>query len=161
MGISVLAEIVFTHITDVEIGHLGQGLAGEVGRELGVVHQGGQPLVGVGLVQVDLGHVGPVTGHDVVGLVAGELEAVVAAGASPGVELIAAETSHQAWLAGLEVGHFVQMSLPRRVLLGGLEVDLVVDLVPVVDVGHHHPPAGDGDPLVGVSVDHIHLDRKF
>ena len=64
MGISVLAEIVFTHITDVEIGHLGQGLAGEVGRELGVVHQGGQPLVGVGLVQVDLGHVGPVQEAD-------------------------------------------------------------------------------------------------
>ena len=53
------------------------------------------------------------------------------------------------------------MFLPRRVLLGGLDVDLLVDLVPVVDVGHHHPPAGDGDPLVGVSVDHIHLDGKF
>ena len=57
----------------------------------------------------------------------------------------------------LEVGDFVEMPLPRRVLLGGLEVDLVVDLVPVVDVGHHHPAAGDGDPLVGVPVDHVHL----
>ena len=57
----------------------------------------------------------------------------------------------------LEVGDFVEMPLPRRVLLGGLEVDLVVDLVPMVDVGHHHPAAGDGDPLVGVPVDHVHL----
>ena len=104
MGISVLAEIVFTHITDVEIGHLGQGLAGEVGRELGVVHQGGQPLVGVGLVQVDLGHVGPVTGHGVVGLVAGEIEAVVAAGSSPGVELIAAEVTRESWQSAGETG---------------------------------------------------------
>ena len=31
------------------------------------------------------------------------------------------------------------MFLPRRVLLGGLDVDLLVDLVPVVYVGHHHP----------------------
>ena len=73
---------------DVQIGDLGERLAGQVSGELGVVHQGSEPLVRVGLVQVDLGHVGPVTGHDVVGLVAGELEAVVAAGSSPGVELI-------------------------------------------------------------------------
>ena len=82
---------------------------------------------------------GAVAGHGVVRLVAGELEAVVSTGAAPGVELLTAQTSHQAGLAGLEVGHFVQMSLPRRVLLGGLDVDLLVDLVPVVYVGHHHP----------------------
>ena len=41
--------------------------------------------------------------------------------------------------------------------LGYLEVYLVVDLVPVVNVGHNHAAAGDGHPLVGVSVDHVHL----
>ena len=90
---------------DVEVGDLGQRLAGQVRGELGVVHQGGEPLVGVGLVEVDLGHVGPVTGHRVVRLVAGELEAVVAAGSSPGVELVAAQTSHQSGLAGLKIFH--------------------------------------------------------
>ena len=110
---------------------------------------------------IDLRDVGAVAGHGVVRLVAGELEAVVAAGSSPGVEFVAAQTGYEAGLAGLEVGHFVEMSFPGGVLLRGLEVDLVVDLVPVVDVGHHHPAAGDGDPLVGVSVDHIHLDGKF
>ena len=142
---------------DVQIGDLGERLAGQVSGELGVVHQGGEPLIRVGLVQVDLGHMGAVTGHGVVGLVAGELEAVVATGAAPGVELVTAETSHQAGLPGLEVRHFVEMSLSGRVLLGRLEVDLVVDLVPVVDVGHDHPPASDGDSLVGVSVDDVHL----
>ena len=110
---------------------------------------------------IDLRDVGAVAGHGVVRLVAGELEAVVAAGSTASVELLAAEAGHQARLSRLEVRHLVQMSLSGRVLLRGLEVDLVVDLVPVVDVGHHHPPAGDGDPLVGVSVDHIHLDGKF
>ena len=39
---------------DVQIGDLGERLAGQVSGELGVVHQGGEPLVRVGLVQVNL-----------------------------------------------------------------------------------------------------------
>ena len=62
----------------------------------------------------------PVAGHGVVRLVRGELEAVVAAGAAAGVELVAAEAGDEAGLAGLEVGHLVQVSLPGRVLLGRL-----------------------------------------
>ena len=46
------------------------------------------------------------------------------------------------------------MSVTR---LTHLEVNLMVDLIPVIDVGDHHPAAGDGHPLVGVPVDHVHL----
>ena len=39
---------------DVEVGDLGKGLAGEVSGQLGVVHERGQSLVGVCLVEIDL-----------------------------------------------------------------------------------------------------------
>ena len=68
----------------------------------------------------DLGYMGPVTGHGVVTLVRGELEAVVSAGASSGVELVTAEAGDQARLAGLEVCHLVKVSLSGGILLGGL-----------------------------------------
>ena len=68
----------------------------------------------------NLRHVRPVAGHGVVRLVRGELEAVVAAGAAASVELVAAEAGDEAGLAGLEVGHLVQVSLPGGVLLGRL-----------------------------------------
>ena len=64
---------------------------------------------------------GPVTRHGVVALVRGELEAVVAAGAAPGVELVTAEAGDQARLAGLEVCHLVEVPLSWGVLLGGLD----------------------------------------
>ena len=48
---------------------------------------------------------GSIAGHGVVALVVRELEAVVATGPSPGVELVTTETCHQAWLVGLEVCH--------------------------------------------------------
>ena len=37
------------------------------------------------------------------------------------------------------------------------EVYLVVDLIPMIDVGDHHPATGDGHSLVGVPVDNIDL----
>ena len=60
---------------------------------------------------IDLRDVRAVAGHGVVRLVAGELEAVVAAGSTASVELLAAEAGDQARLPRLEVRHLVQMSL--------------------------------------------------
>ena len=40
-----------------------------------------------------------------------------------------------------------------------LEVYFMIFLVPVVNIGHDHPSTCNRNPLVGVSVDHIHLDN--
>ena len=72
-------------------------------------------------VTTNLRHMWPVAGHGVVALVRGELEAVVSAGAAPGVELVTAEAGDQAWLPGLEVCHLVEVSLSGGILLGSLE----------------------------------------
>ena len=71
-------------------------------------------------VTTNLRYMGPVTGHGVVTLVRGELEAVVSAGAASSVELVTAEAGDQAGLAGLEVCHLVEVSLSGGILLGGL-----------------------------------------
>ena len=83
-------------------------------------------------------------------------KAVVVAVSAPGVGDVTTETLDDTGVARLEVSDGVEVSLTGLVVRSsGPEVDEVVDLVPEVDLRHHHFARGDWHPLVCLAVDDV------
>ena len=103
----------------------------------------------------------PLAGHGVKRLVGGKLEAVVTAVASASIGHRAAQALDHTRPTRFEISHRVEVAFARPSDSGGSEKYLVINLIPKVQVSHHHLARGDGHSLVSVSVDHVDMFVAF